>query len=152
MVRNVHRCKIKRLGRSSNEQIFTLQNIIEQPLEHCGPLIITYVDFKKFFIASMAVQYGIYWKWTASHRGTLISFRSYMPTLSIMLEQVLVPLFTSNRSPARSHSFTFFLPFSNGLFNEKYNEPATLGRKGNWLTLTLQMTWCYLPIKVGQCS
>ena len=47
MVRKVHRCKIKRLGRSSNEQIFTLQNIIEQPLEHCGPLIITYVDFKK---------------------------------------------------------------------------------------------------------
>ena len=44
---------------SSNEQIFTLQNIIEQLLEHCGPLITTYVQ-ERFFIASMAVQYGIY--------------------------------------------------------------------------------------------
>ena len=35
------------LGGSSNEQIFTLKNIIEQPLEHGGSLIITYVDFKK---------------------------------------------------------------------------------------------------------
>ena len=34
------------LGISSNKQIFTLQNIFRQPLEHCGPLIITYVDFK----------------------------------------------------------------------------------------------------------
>ena len=34
------------LAGSSKEQIFTLQNI-GQPLEHRGPLIITYVDFKK---------------------------------------------------------------------------------------------------------
>ena len=33
-----------RQGRSCNEQIFTLSNIIEQSLEYCKPLIINYLD------------------------------------------------------------------------------------------------------------
>ena len=51
------------LAGSSNEQISALQNIIGQLLEHCGPLIITYVDFKKVLEhpwASMGIQYGRY--------------------------------------------------------------------------------------------
>ena len=38
-----------RHGRSCNEHIFPLRNIIEQSLEYCKPLIINYVDFKKAF-------------------------------------------------------------------------------------------------------
>ena len=38
-----------RHGRSCNEQIFTLRNIIEQLLEYRKPLIINYLDFKKAF-------------------------------------------------------------------------------------------------------
>ena len=38
-----------RHGRSCNEQIFTLRNIIEQSSEYRKPLIINYVDVKKAF-------------------------------------------------------------------------------------------------------
>ena len=47
------------LAGSSNEQIFTLQNIIEQLLEHCGQLVTTNVE-ERFFIASMTIYYGRY--------------------------------------------------------------------------------------------
>ena len=38
-----------RTGRSCNEQIFTLRNIIEQSLEYQAPIVINYIDFKKAF-------------------------------------------------------------------------------------------------------
>ena len=38
-----------RSGRSYNEQIFSLRNIIEQSLELQSPIVINYVDFKKAF-------------------------------------------------------------------------------------------------------
>ena len=62
------------LAGSSNEQIFTLQNIIEQLLEHCGPLVTTTVE-ERFFIASMTIYYGRYWKCTVSHRGNIDIFQ-----------------------------------------------------------------------------
>ena len=55
------------LAGSSNEQIFTLQNIIEQPLEHCRPLIITYVDSKKVL---HSIYGHILWKILKMHSAS----------------------------------------------------------------------------------
>ena len=55
-----------REGRSCNEQIFTLRNIIEQSLEFNRELLINYIDFKKAFdsihrdsLCKIATLYGI---------------------------------------------------------------------------------------------
>ena len=55
-----------RSGRSCNEYIFTLRNIIEQSLEFNHALIINYVDFKKAFdsvhrpsLWKVLVKYGV---------------------------------------------------------------------------------------------
>ena len=38
-----------RNGRSCNEQIFTIRNIVEQSIEFQQPVLINFIDFKKAF-------------------------------------------------------------------------------------------------------
>ena len=84
-----------RHGRFCNEQLFTPHNIIEQSLEYCKPLIINYVDFTKAFDS---IYHPTLWKIIkiyGIHKSTLISFRSYIPTLDVVSKHVLVSLIIS---------------------------------------------------------
>ena len=143
------------LARSFSEQIFTLQNIVEQLLEHCWPLIVTYVDFKKVL---HSIYGHILWKILKTHsasQGYIDIFQELYAKSQcyIKIDSRTALYFKVETGVQQGHisSLFFFLLVMDYLIKNAMHLPhlESFGRKGNWLAYILQMTWYYLPIKVS---
>ena len=118
------------LARSFSEQIFTLQNIIDELLEHCWPLIVTYVDFKKVL---HSIYGHILWKILKTHsasQGYIDIFQELYAKSQcyIKIDSRTTLYFKVETGVQQGHiSSLFFFLLVKELFNKKCNASATLG-------------------------
>ena len=113
---------------SMNKSLTPL-NIINEPLEHCRPLIITYVDFKKVLDSIYDHILRKTLKMYSISQGCIDIFQKLYPNSCCCVKTGSGNILYINAETAVQQgdiTSPFFLSCSNGLFDEKCNDSTTL--------------------------